>query len=68
MPMHQLTIDETLCINCGSCETALPGLMAKMHAGRLLISQTNLAAHDPEIHRAVNSCRQRALTLEEVTQ
>lgn len=61
--MHQLTIDENLCVRCGNCEAILPGVLGNLP---LLISPANLREHGPEIRRAVASCHLEALTLEEV--
>lgn len=66
--MHRLVIDQTLCSECGSCEEVLPELLGKITDHRLLISRTNLHTHHAEIHRAIDSCRMDAITLEEVSQ
>jgi hypothetical protein len=54
------------CVDCGLCEVHLPGLLAKMTANRLLIGEAHLQENHPAIQAAIDSCRNGALTLEEL--
>lgn len=64
--MMQLTIDPSKCNACRTCETILPDLLTKVTDSRLLISAANIKKHGTIIHRAINSCQNQALALENI--
>ncbi len=64
--MMHLTIDPSKCNACRTCETILPDLLIKATDSRVLISAANIKTHGPTIHKAINSCQNQALALEEI--
>lgn len=64
--MNVLRIDPTKCDLCGTCEAILPNLLDKTTDLALMISPNNTKRHAQAIFTAIVSCRQEALSLEEM--
>jgi len=74
--MWELTVDMSLCHQCGNCDFLHPDLIRRPNylgvkllreRGLMMISDDNLKKHNALIERALTQCHIEALQLVEVT-
>lgn len=61
--MYILTIDQSLCIECGNCERLLPGLHMKTVDNQLLVNEVNPDVNFIAIFHAIGDCLADALSI-----
>ena len=66
--MYILRVDPDLCTKCEECEIHLRGLLENVERfATIFISPTNLYKHSINISRAIESCKARAIDIEDFT-